>query len=174
MPRTSKKKYYRINQYIRTPKVRVVSREGEQLGVMPVLQALTKAQEAGLDLVEVAPKADPPVCKILNFRNFLYEKWGRNKRKPRGKGSEKTKQIRLKPFVSEHDLNVKLERIKKFLAEKNKVRITILFRGREMRHKEFGVKLFEKIINHFGDDVNILSPLKFKGKILTATLGPKK
>lgn len=141
---------------------------------MPVPQALGKAREAGLDLVEIAPKADPPVCKILNFRNFLHEKWSKNKKKRRGKSGEGVKQIRLRPFVSEHDLNVRLERIKEFLAEKNKIRITILFRGREMRHKEFGTKLFEKIVSHFGDKINVLAPPKFKGRMLTATIGPKK
>lgn len=152
--------------------MRVVTREGKQLGIMPVSQALTEARNAGLDLVEVAPKAELPVCKILNFRNFLYEK-RLKKQKGRGKGGE-FKEIRLRPFVSENDLNVRLERIKEFLEEKNKVRISVLFRGREMNHKEFGTKLLEKIIGHFGEKISVIAPPKSKGRILTATIGPKK
>jgi len=173
VPRGSKRRYYRINQYIRTPKVRVITREGKQLGVMSVSQALAEAQKAGLDLVEVAPKAEPPVCKILNFRNFLFEKRFK-KQKGGRKKREEFKEVRLRPFVSENDLNIRLERIKKFLEEKNKVRISILFRGREIAHKEFGVRLLEKIIDYFGEKINLMSPPKFKGRILTATIGPKK
>ena len=149
VPRASKRRYYRINHYIKVPKVRVVGREGKHLGVMSISQALTEAKEAGLDLVEVAPKADPPVCKILNFRTFIYEKRAKRQKERRGKkrGGGGVKEIRLRPFVSEHDLNVRLERIKEFLDEKNNVRITVLFRGREMRHKEFGIKLADQKIS---------------------------
>lgn len=173
MPRSGKRRYYRINHYIKAPKVRVIDREGEQLGILSISQALAEAQKAGLDLVEVAPEANPPVCKIINFRNFLYEKRAKKQKERRRKGKE-FKEIRLRPFVSEHDLEVRLQRIEEFLREKNSVRINVLFRGREMRHKEFGTKLLGKIIDYLGDKINVLSPPKFKGRVLTTVLGPKK
>lgn len=175
MPRGKKKRYYRINHYIQTPKVRVIDKEGKQLGVMPLARALTEARKADLDLVEIAPEADPPVCKILNFRNFLYEKRVQKYKKAKSKKSGgELKEIRLKPFVSDHDLETKLERIKEFLGEKNNVRITVLFRGRQARYKEFGTKLIDKIINQLGEKINVLVPPKLKGRILVTTIGPKK
>lgn len=173
MPRAGKKRYYRINQYIRAPRVRVISKEGKQLGIMSTPQALSEAQKTDLDLVEVAPEANPPVCKILNFRDFLYEKRTRKQKKGRRKEGD-LKEIRLRPFVSENDLNVRLKRIKDFLEEKNNVRILVVFRGREMGHKEFGTKLIQRILNHFGEKIQIISPPKFKGKSLIATIGSKK
>lgn len=176
MPRGRKKRYYRINHYIQAPKVRVVSREGKQLGVISLAQAIAEAKEKDLDLVEIAPEADPPVCKILNFRNFLYEKRVQKYRGGKAKkGGGELKEIRLKPFVSDHDLNTKLERIKEFLAEKNIVQISVLFRGRQNQHREFGTELIDRVISQLGEDkIKILVPPKFRGRILVTTIGPKK
>lgn len=175
MPRGRKKRYYRINYYIQAPKVRVVDREGKQSGIIPLAEALAEAKKADLDLVEIAPETKPPVCKILNFRNFLYEKRVQRQRGPKSKkGGGELKEIRLRPFVSEHDLNTKLERIKEFLEEKSSVRITVLYRGRQNRYKEFGIQLVDRIINQLGDKIKVLVPPKIKGRILAVTIGPKK
>lgn len=175
MPRGRKKRYYRLNHYIQAPTVRVIDKQGKQLGIMPLAKALAEAKKTDLDLVEVAPEANPPVCKILKFRNFLYEKrLGLQKRGKSKKSGGELKEIRLKPFVSDHDLCTKLERIKEFLAGKDNVRITILFRGREAQYKEFGTQLIEKVINQLGEKAKVLVPPKFKGRLLVTTLGPKK
>ena len=121
----------RINQNIRITPVRVVSEEGEQLGIIPTEQALERAREAGLDLVEVAPNERPPVCRIMDYGKFKYEK---NKKKNAGHSHTKTKEIRLRPKTGDEDIRTKVRQAEKFLKNKDKVQISVQFRGREMAH----------------------------------------
>ena len=169
MPKKGKRKYYRINQYIKAREVRLIDKTGKQVGILRLEEALKKAEEEGLDLVEVAPQANPPVCRILNFREWLYKNKVKKKRKPEAE----LKEIRLRPFVSPHDLEVKLKRARAFLKEKNSVRVTIQFRGREMRHREKGKELFAKIQNELSKEGKVVLAPKFKGRMLVGIFGPK-
>jgi len=119
----------RINQNIRITPIRVVSELGEQLGIIPTEQALERARDAGLDLVEVAPNERPPVCRIMDYGKYKYDK---NKKKNTGQSHTKTKEIRLRPKTGQEDIRTKLRQAEKFLEHKDKVQVSVLFRGREM------------------------------------------
>ena len=131
---------------IRAREVRVISSEGEQFGVLPLREALQKAEEAGLDLVEVAPTAVPPVCRIMDFGKYKYEM---NKKANESKKHQTViavKEIKLRPRTDDHDIEFKTNNIKRFLAEGDKVKVSIMFRGREMAHPEQGRALLERIV----------------------------
>lgn len=174
-------RFYNINQYIRAAKVRVIDQEGKQIGVLPLAEALKKAQAAGLDLVEVAPKAEPPVCKIINFRKFIFEE---NKKKQAGgevkvrrkrkKRRPDFKQVKLSLFIEEHDFERNIKRAKKFLKEGNRVRFNIFFRGRQITRKEFGYQLLEKVKLELETAGQVIQPPNLKGKLLMMTFKPKK
>lgn len=167
-------KFYRLNQQIRAPLLRVIDQEGKQLGVLKRDEAIAKAQEAGVDLVEMAPNANPPVCKIVDYKKFRYleEKKQRDSRKKAKVGG--TKELRLGPFMSENDLNVRIERGKEFLKEGYKLRLAVKFAGRQITHPEFGWQILNKIIGALGDFGRVERAAKFEGKILATTLTPGK
>ena len=133
----------RINSQIRITPIRVVSEDGEQLGVLATEVALERARDAGLDLVEVAPNERPPVCRIMDYGKFKYEK---KKKTNKGQSHTKTKEIRLRPKTGEEDIRTKIRQAEKFLANKDKVQVSVLFRGREMAHIEEGRKVMEMVI----------------------------
>jgi len=165
-------RFYQINQYIRAEKVRVIDQNGKQVGVMPIKEALEKAQKVGLDLVEVAPKAQPPVCKIINFHKFIYQQ----KKKKKGiktKKQPELKQIRLKLFIEKHDLDRRIKEAQKFLKNGDRVKFNILFRGREITKKEFAFTLLEEIKNKLSATAEIVQEPKLKGKILEVTFKAK-
>jgi len=134
----------RVNDKIRAPKVRVVYGEGQQLGVMSTREAVEKAKSVGLDLVEIAAKADPPVCRIVDYGKYKYEQ-SKLKKTSKSKGPTKMKEVKFRVRTEEHDYNIKCARIEKFLDEGNKVRIQLQFRGRENAHKEIGFEVMEKV-----------------------------
>ncbi|MDI6757398.1 MAG: translation initiation factor IF-3 [Endomicrobiia bacterium] len=143
--------FYKINQQIRTPTVRLVDFDGTQIGIVPIQAALEKARERFLDLVEIVPRANPPVCKIMEYAKFKYEESKRVKdSRKKHKGGE-LKEIRMRPHIGEHDLDVKVRHAREFLCEHNKVRVTIIFYGREMTHRDLGSALFEKITQRLLD-----------------------
>lgn len=159
---TTSRVFYRINHQIRARQVRLIDTDGTQIGIVSIDEALKRAQERRLDLVEISPSSNPPVCKILDYSKFKYEQAKRLKETKKHRGGQ-LKEIRLRPHIGEHDLEVKLRHIREFLEEKNKVRITIMFMGREMTHLELGQVLYEKIktrlsdIGEFPDSPNMLS-----------------
>jgi len=134
----------RVNDKIRAPKVRVVYGEGQQLGVMSTHEAVEKAKSVGLDLVEIAANADPPVCRIVDYGKYKYEQ-SKLKKTSKSKGPTKMKEVKFRVRTEEHDYNIKCARIEKFLDEGNKVRIQLQFRGRENAHKEIGFEVMEKV-----------------------------
>ncbi|NIT04383.1 translation initiation factor IF-3 [Candidatus Saccharibacteria bacterium] len=140
-----KKPTYRINQSIRTPKVRVVDDKGEQLGILDTSKALKLAQEKGLDLVEVAPSAKPPVVRILDYKKWLFERG-----KKEGKKEKKTelKELRFRPNIGEHDLKTRAQRASGFLRDGDKVKLTVIFRGRERAHPEVGLEKLKYLIDY--------------------------
>jgi len=135
----------RVNDRIRAPKVRVVyGEEGQQLGVMSTREAVEKAKSVGLDLVEIAAKADPPVCRIVDYGKYKYEQ-SKLKKTSKSKGPAKMKEVKFRVRTEEHDYNIKCARIEKFLDEGNKVRVQLQFRGRENAHREIGFEVMQKV-----------------------------
>lgn len=165
---------YRTNSRIRVPEVRLVGTDGEQLGVVNTKDALRQADEAGLDLVEVAPQAKPPVCKILDYGKFKYEEEKKAKaaaKKQRANRVE-TKEIQLRPVTDEADLNVKLKRAEGFLADGNKVKFVVKFKGREMAHKDQGLTMMQDVIGKLNCQVEY-EP-KDQGRSILTVVAPKK
>lgn len=139
-------KYYRINQYIQAKEVRVIGEDGKQIGVMPIFNAVQEARKLGIDLVEVAANAKPPVCKLIQFKKFLYQeaKKEREARKARKTGG--LKEIRLSPFIAKNDFDFRIRRAKELIEEGNKVKISVRFQGRQLGHKEFGQEVLSRAI----------------------------
>lgn len=163
----------RINQEITAGTVRVIE-EGNQLGVMLLIEALAKASKAGLDLVEVAPGADPPVCRIMDYGKFRYQQ---NKKLQDAKKTQtviQIKEIRLRPKTEEHDLQVKIRHIKKFLEQQDKVKISMIFRGREITYTEIGRRIMEEIREALTDVAVIDQQPKLEGRNMIMVVAPKK
>jgi len=172
--RQDTRKFYRINERIFASSLRVLDPEGKQVGVLSRFDALQKARDLGVDLVEIAPMASPPVAKIIDFKKFLYqEAKKKNEEKKRSKVSE-TKEIRLGPFMSENDLQVMIRRGKVFLENNDKVRLIVKFIGRQIAHPEFGKEIMQKAINALSGISKIERDPHFEGKQLIAILSPEK
>lgn len=170
-----KSTFWRINQNIQAKELRVLDPEGKQLGLFSREDALAKAQKAGLDLVEIAPKAKPPVAKLIEYAKFKYqqEKKEREARRKEKKGSEQ-KEVWLTPFMGDNDYATKLEKIKEFLIEGSKVRVVVKFKGPQMSHREFGYQLADRVGSDTKDRAVIEQPPKFLGRQLLFMLSPIK
>jgi len=167
-------KYYRLNQFIQAREVRVVDEKGKQVGIMSLPDALKHAQAKGFDLVEIAPKAQPPVCKAIDFKKFKFLEAKKEQEEKKKTKKIELKEIQFSPFIAENDFNVRLERIRKFLKDGDKVRVVVRFRGREIAKKEFGYKLFEKTIDKLSDISRIEVEPRFLGNRLEMLLSPLK
>ena len=163
----------RINEEIRIREVRVTGAAGEQLGIMPTIEALRMAEEQHLDLVEVAPNARPPVCRIMDFGKFRYEQQKREKEAKKKQKTISIKEVKLRPNIDEHDFNVKLKNALRFVEEGNKVKVTIMFRGRELSHPELGRVVLDRVSERMGDLVSIERGANLEGKNMTMILSPK-
>jgi len=163
----------RVNERIRVPQVRVISDDGQQVGVLPVREALTLAQSRGLDLVEVSPTARPPVCRIMDYGKFKYEQNRRARKAKKKQHQMQLKEIKMRPKIEEHDYGFKLEHARNFLGSRDKVKVTITFRGREIAHQDLGYKLIQKVIAQLADVALVESPPRTEGRALTAVLMPK-
>lgn len=168
------RKFYRINQYIQAEKVRVVDEKGKQIGVVSLKKAQNLAQQIGLDLVEVASKAQPPVCKIIDFKKFRFQEEKKQKEGQKKSKKVELKEVRLRPFIAENDYNFRIKKAEKFLKEGNKVKITVLFRGREVTKKEFGYKLLKKTIEKLSSLAEVEIEPSFSGRRLEMVLKPVK
>ena len=164
------KKYYRVNHYIQAKEVRVVGEEGKQVGVWSIQKALQQAQKKGLDLVEVAPNAKPPVCKIINFKKFKFLESRKQQEEKKKTKKVDLKEIQLRPFIAENDLNFRLERAKKFLREGHKVKVSVVFRGRQITKKEFGRDLIKRVIERLSAFSEVDHEPKFFGRKLEVIL----
>ncbi len=165
---------HRINEEIRAEMVRVIGEDKKQIGIMNIREALALAQEAGLDLVEIAPKADPPVVRIMDYGKFLYEEQKKQHEAKKRQKQTKVKEIQVRPKIDKHDLEVKLKKAREFLEEGNKVRVRLRLRGREMGKPELVNSLVERIKENLKDIAEIESPMKVEGRIGIMVLGPKK
>lgn len=162
----------RINREIRVPKVRVIDEDGGQVGVLTLLEALTRAEQAGLDLVEIAPNAEPPVCKIIDYGKYRYQLTKKEKEQKKSQHQVKVKEIKIKPNTDDHDLEVKMKHAREFIAKGNKVRVTCTFRGREMLHSEYGRKAVQRFCEDLADVAAPESPAKMLGRNLSVVLAP--
>ena len=171
---TVKKEGERINQFITAPEVRVVHDKRGSLGIMSIKDALALAKDEGSDLVEIVPTAEPPVCKIINYGKYKFDIQKKSKEAKKKQKLVQLKEIKMRPQISIHDYNFKMKHIREFLDEGNKVKITIMFRGREMAHTEFGYDLINKIIQDLENEASTEKPAKLEGKNLSAVLNPMK
>jgi len=163
-----------VNEEIDNPQVRVIDPEGEQLGVLTIDVALRKASELSLDLVEVAAAADPPVCRIMDFDKYRYELSKKQKEAKKKQTVVETKEIKFRPKTEEHDLNFKIKQIKKFLLQKNKVKVTMRFRGREIVYAQtIGLEAMNKIADMLREDCVIQQEPLMEGRQLVMFVGPK-
>jgi translation initiation factor IF-3 len=162
----------RINDRIRARQVRLIGADGSQLGVKPLPEALNVARESGLDLVEVADKADPPVCKIMDYGKYKYEQDQRRKESRRKATSVVIKEMKFRPKIDGHDYETKMKHVERFLAEGSKVKLTIMFRGREMAHPELGRRILEKVADRVAELANVEAAPRQDGRNMTMVLNP--
>ncbi|MBI4084889.1 MAG: translation initiation factor IF-3 [Candidatus Levybacteria bacterium] len=172
--KTEQRRFYRTNERIFASQLRVLDDGGKQIGILSKFDALGKARAFGLDLVEIAPMAKPPVAKIIDFKKFLYqeEKKKRDEKK-KAKVSE-TKEVRLSPFISENDLQVMVRRTREFLKDGDKVRIVLKFRGRQITHPEFGRNVIQKLIQAVSDISKVDRDPHFEGNQLIGLLSAER
>ncbi len=164
--------FVRVNQKIRAREVRVISADGQQLGVMPTSQALGLAQQSGMDLVEVAPNAVPPVCKVVEYGKFKYEQEKREREARKHQHADKLKEIKLRLNIDDHDYETKLKHMREFLEDGMKVKVSLFFRGREMAHQEYGNQLMQRVLTDLTGVCHVEAPPRPMGRSIHMMLGP--
>ena len=153
--------------------VRLISAEGEQLGILPLKDALMEARDSALDLVEVAPNSDPPVCRIMDYGKFKYQASKREQgARKKGKAFQ-VKEIKLRPHTEDHDLGFKIRNLRKFLEKKNRVKVTVIFRGREQAYKNIGVELLQRVAEEVVENGTVEQPPREEGRNLSMVIVPK-
>jgi translation initiation factor IF-3 len=168
-----KQQRVRINEQIRVPEVRLIGPDGQQIGVMPTKEALAHAAEAHLDLVEVAPQASPPVCRIMDYGKFKYQQSKKQQEARRKSTTIQVKEIKVRPKIEEHDMGFKLRNTRRFLADGDKVKISVIFRGREIAHTDRGFRLLAQMAEALADVGNVEQNPKLEGRNLSMIVSPK-
>jgi translation initiation factor IF-3 len=163
----------RYDEFITVPKVRVIDQDGENLGVLYTREAIAIAQEAGLNLVEVSPGADPPVCKILDVGKFKYEAQKKAAAARKNQKTQEIKEIKMRPNIDEHDYQTKMKAIHRFLEEGDKVKLTLRFRGRELSHGELGLKLLERVRDETAEQAKVEQLPRLEGRQMLMVIAPK-
>lgn len=153
--------------------MRVIGPEGEQLGIMDTRDAQAKAEELGLNLVEVSPNVDPPVCKIIDYGRHKYEEDKRERENKRARKVQETKEVKFRPAIGQHDFAFKAKHARDFLAEGNRVRVLVQFRGRQMAHPETGQAILDRLCRELVDVCTVVHPARMEGRQMTMTIGPK-
>lgn len=161
---------YRANEQIRLPQIRLIDEHGEQLGIVPTVEALQRAREAELDLVEVAPNERPPVCRIMDYGKFKYHL----KKKGRKHVEQHLKEVRMRPKTDDNDRSIKVNRALKFLSKGSKVQFTMQFRGRERAHREIAIQIFRGVTEELGELVKVERPPSMDGRHMVMILAPNK
>jgi translation initiation factor IF-3 len=169
----AKQQEARVNERIRVPQVRVIGDDGEQIGIITTREALAMAQAKGLDLVEVAATSRPPVCRIMDYGKFKYEQNLRARKARKNQHQMQLKEVKMRPKIEDHDYNFKLKHARTFLDERDKVKFTVTFRGREMAHQELGYKIIEAIMNDLADVALVETPPRTEGRTLSMVMAPK-
>ena len=163
----------RTNEMIRVREVRLIDDEGNQLGIVPTQEALRMAKDKDLDLVEVSPNANPPVCKILDFGKYRFEQEKKLRESKKNQKVLNLKEIRMQPKIGSGDLDTKAKHVQEFLNEGDKVKITVRFRGRELAHTELGFDVLNEVLKRLTSAYNIDKPAKMDGKMMSITISPK-
>ncbi|MBW1607099.1 MAG: translation initiation factor IF-3 [Deltaproteobacteria bacterium] len=171
--RGSRSNRININRNIRAKEVRVIDPDGNQIGVIPTYKAIAVANDFGLDLVEISPNADPPVCKIMDYGRYKYELTKKKQEAKKKQTTFQLKEIKVRPKTGEHDLNTKIGHIKKFINRKDKVKVTVIFRGREITLTQQGRKLLEKIVQETEEIASVEQYPKIEGRTMMMVLAPK-
>ncbi|WP_131668746.1 translation initiation factor IF-3 [Psychrobacter pygoscelis] len=161
-----------INEEIQLKEVRLVKEDGEQMGVVDIETARQAARDDNLDLVELVPDAKPPVCKVMDYKRYLYDQKQKAKEAKKNQKQTQLKEMKLRPSTEEADYQVKLRKIVSFLEDQDKVKVTIRFRGREMAHQDIGRQQLERIIEDTADIANVEQPPKMEGRQMGMLLGP--
>jgi translation initiation factor IF-3 len=167
------KKYIRINERIRVPQVRLIGPDGSQLGIMSTQKAQEVADQHELDLVEVAPSANPPVCRVIDFSKFKYDQEKKEREAKKHQKQSRLKEIRLKPNIDSHDFDTKVKQAIAFLKKKDKVKINLFFRGRQMVHLDLGRKILDKFIIDTQNDGQVEKAPSLEGRIMSFVVTPK-
>jgi translation initiation factor IF-3 len=163
----------RVNGRIRAPEIRLIGAEGENLGVVDPRKAMQLAEEVGLDLVEISPNAEPPVCKIMDFGKYKYETQKREAEARKKQKIIEIKEIKFRPGTDKHDYDVKMRNVLKFLEEGDKVKITLRFRGREMAHQELGLELLNRVADDVKEVAKIENMPKLEGRQMVMMIAPR-
>ena len=173
-PRKEDIRKERINEEVTAPEVRLIDQDGEQKGIVPVSEALSMAEEAGLDLVEIAPQAEPPVCRIMDYGKFIYQKQKKQQEARKKAKQVQVKEVKFRPGTEEGDYQVKLRNLKRFLEKGDRVKVTIWFRGRELAHKELGLKMLERVQQDVAELGTVEQMPKMEGRQMHMMVVPKK
>ncbi|WP_031290734.1 MULTISPECIES: translation initiation factor IF-3 [Sphingobium] len=163
----------RYNEFITVPKVRVIDDEGENLGVMLTQEAMERAYEIGLDLVEVSPTADPPVCKFLDIGKFKYEAQKKANIARKTQRTQELKEIKMRPNIDDHDYDTKMKKVHDFIGEGDKVKITLRFRGRELSHQQLGMQLLQRVAENVAEIAKVEAYPRMEGRQMLMVLAPK-
>ncbi|MFM1981970.1 MAG: hypothetical protein RJB22_689 [Pseudomonadota bacterium] len=163
----------RFNQFITSPKVRVIDENGENLGVMYTREAIEQAAEVGLDLVEISPNADPPVAKFLDIGKFKYEAQKKANAARKSQKTQEIKEIKMRPNIDDHDYDVKMRSIHKFIGEGDKVKVTLRFRGRELAHGQLGMRLLQRVQDDMAEEAKVEQYPRMEGRQMLMVLAPK-
>lgn len=166
-------KYTRVNERITAPEVRVIGPNAEQLGVVAIQRALELAREHSLDLIEIAPSAKPPVCRIIDYSKYKYDQQKKERKVKKGQRVSHLKQIRVKPHIEENDYQVKLKQTLTFLEKKDKVRINLFFRGREFSFKDLGRKVIDRFVTDVSTHGQVEKEPALEGRIMSVVFAPK-
>jgi len=163
----------RYNEFIAVPKVRVIDENGENLGVLLTNEAIELAAEVGLDLVEVSPNADPPVCKFLDIGKFKYEAQKKANLQRKTQKTQEIKEIKMRPNIDDHDYDTKMRSINKFIGEGDKVKVTLRFRGRELSHQQLGMALLQRVAEETAETAKVEAYPRMEGRQMLMVLSPK-
>ena len=167
------KQRVRVNEQIRVPEVRLIGADGSQVGVMTIKEALALAEEAHLDLVEIAPQASPPVCRVMDYGKFKYQQSKKQQEARRRQTTIQVKEIKVRPKIEEHDMAFKLRNTRRFLTEGDKVKISVIFRGREIAHPDRGYRILAQMAEALTDVGGVEQPPKLEGRNLSMIVTPK-
>lgn len=158
---------------IRVPLVRLIDAEGGQVGIVPIEEAQRNAADSGLDLVEVAPNAEPPVCRVMDYGKYKYQQAKKLQEAKKKQVQTQLKEIKMRPRIDDHDFNFKMKKVFKFLEERNRVKVTVQFRGREIAYTNLGRDLLQRVVEEVGDTAMVAGTPKMEGRFLTMVLAPK-
>ena len=170
----AKKTFWRTNEQIRAQQVRALDAEGKLIGIMTVKEAIALAQKTGEDVIEIAPKAEPPVVKVIEIGKFKYQEEKKRKEQQKKAKAAELKEVRFSPFMGDEDFRTRMRRVREFLINGDKVKTVVVFKGRHMDSKKFGYALLKKILSEFGEAVAVDMEAKFSGRYLAMIISPIK